>query len=70
MANPLTKTNQQYDTVTFTAKVTDAATGKVMANNAKAYVILKIKGKTLKDSSNNTLKVKNKQRSCNIQLYT
>lgn len=52
------KTNQQYETVTFTAKVTDAATGKAMANNAKAYVIFKINGKTLKDSSNKTLKVK------------
>lgn len=49
---------KHYENVTFTAKVTDVARGTTVANNAKAYVIFKINGKTIKDSTNNTLKVK------------
>lgn len=52
------KSQKQYETITFTAKVTDAVTGKAPVNNDKAYVIFKINGVTIKDSSNNALKVK------------
>ena len=49
---------KQYETITFTAKVTDTVTGKAPVNNDKAYVIFKVNGVTIKDSSNNALKVK------------
>lgn len=50
-------TAKQYDTITFTAKVIDSATGKAISDNSKAFAIFKINGKTIKDSKNNTLKV-------------
>ncbi|MBE6485713.1 MAG: hypothetical protein E7Z85_02585 [Methanosphaera stadtmanae] len=51
-------TQKQYETIQFTAKVTDSVTNKAPADNTKSYVIFKINGVTLKDSSNNVIRVK------------
>ncbi|RAP47495.1 MAG: hypothetical protein BZ135_02100, partial [Methanosphaera sp. rholeuAM6] len=47
---------QQYKTITFTAKIIDVKTGKAVMENDKSYVIFKINGKTLKDSKGNEIK--------------
>ncbi len=49
---------KHYETVTFTARVTDAASKTAVANHARAYVIFKINGKTIKNSTGEALRVK------------
>lgn len=47
---------KQYETVTFTAKVVDTATGKAVSDNSKAVAVFKINGRTIKNSLNNVIK--------------
>jgi len=52
----LPSTVKQYETVVFTAKVIDTATGKPISDNSKAVAVFKINGRTIKNSLNNVIK--------------
>ena len=45
---------KQYDTIVFTAKVVDSATGKAISDNSKAVAVFKINGKTVLSGFNST----------------
>lgn len=47
---------KQYETIVFTAKVVDSATGKAISDNSKAVAVFKINGKSIKNSLNNVIK--------------
>lgn len=49
---------EQYGTIKFTATIFDSSTGEKIRDKASNYVIFKINGVTVKNSTNQTLKVR------------